>query len=148
MSKTKLTLPVPLLKTLDELEETTNDNAHSNRLLEANKGVHADPKSKSKDMPQYSSARSTSSITTISNLTNIKTKLKQNPQLPSKKTSSNGRKKSISENSLDESAVSSEHSKPESYRPPSKPGLDYEKVNLIIFGAKSFCFFCVNKINR
>jgi predicted RND superfamily exporter protein len=130
MSKTKLTLPVPLLKTLDELEETTNDNAHSNRLLEASRGVHADLKSKSKEMPQHSSARSSSSITTISNTTNIKTKLKQNPQLPFKKTSSNGRKKSISETSLDESAVSSEQSKPESYRPPSKPGLDYEKVKI------------------
>jgi ankyrin repeat protein len=124
MSKSKLQMPVPLLKTLDELEETTNDhNNNLSRNLEANK-LNPDAKNKQKQSSIASTARSSSSITTISNTTNIKTKLKPPATNQPKKSSASSRKKSISDTSVDESV--SEQSVQLVSLP--RQGLDYEKL--------------------
>jgi len=69
MSKSKLMIPVPALKTLDELEETPNETSNTSSL-EPNATVYADGKSKRNS--NSNTARSSSSIVTINNTTNIK----------------------------------------------------------------------------
>lgn len=116
MSKSKLMMPVPALKTLDELEETPNENSDSNRMLEPNNKLFKDSKTK----PPLSTARSSSSIITVNNSTNIKQKLKQ-----TQRTSTTGRKPSFCD-SVDESATSENSiTKVEKQK---RIGLDYDKL--------------------